>query len=246
MSKKRTAPSAGQDRSLPPPGYEEAGFASLESLRCDPDLVHNLDCLPPFNFLSSRPGQGGKKQYYLSVSDTIRLANLIFGHSGWSSRVESHSVDEVIQKPSGSFVCQATVVVRVDCLCTFCSARPRSACHTGIAVDVSEQKGKTVAISNAIKSAESYAMKRALRKFGRVFGDFVTDKTSLDAVIARRKTEDKTDFFEPSSVKGPVSRGQSSPLRVPKAEPVSREGTSDLHLLDQDILKDVEFSDEGF
>jgi DNA repair and recombination protein RAD52 len=46
-------------------------------------------------FVSSRPGPGGRKLYYLQADKCISLANQVFGFNGWSSSVRSVEVDFV-------------------------------------------------------------------------------------------------------------------------------------------------------
>lgn len=46
-------------------------------------------------FISSRPGAGGKKIHYLQADKCINLANEVFGFNGWSSTVKTIELDFV-------------------------------------------------------------------------------------------------------------------------------------------------------
>lgn len=46
-------------------------------------------------FISSRPGAGGKKIHYLQADKCINLANQVFGFNGWSSTVKTIELDFV-------------------------------------------------------------------------------------------------------------------------------------------------------
>lgn len=46
-------------------------------------------------FISSRPGAGGKKVHYIQADKCINLANQVFGFNGWSSSITSMEVDFV-------------------------------------------------------------------------------------------------------------------------------------------------------
>lgn len=46
-------------------------------------------------FISSRPGAGGKKVHYIQADKCINLANQVFGFNGWSSSITNTEVDFV-------------------------------------------------------------------------------------------------------------------------------------------------------
>jgi DNA repair and recombination protein RAD52 len=46
-------------------------------------------------YLSSRPGAGGKKVHYVTADKCINLANDVFGFNGWSSGIQNVQVDFV-------------------------------------------------------------------------------------------------------------------------------------------------------
>lgn len=46
-------------------------------------------------YLSSRPGAGGMKVYYVTADKCINLANDVFGFNGWSSGIQKIQVDFV-------------------------------------------------------------------------------------------------------------------------------------------------------
>jgi len=50
-------------------------------------------------FISSRPGAGGKKVHYIQADKCINLANQVFGFNGWSSSITNMEVDFVGSTP---------------------------------------------------------------------------------------------------------------------------------------------------
>src|SRR5579862_4006076 len=46
-------------------------------------------------YISSRPGAGGQKVYYLAGEKCINLANEVFGFNGWSSSIRDIQIDFV-------------------------------------------------------------------------------------------------------------------------------------------------------
>jgi DNA recombination protein Rad52 len=46
-------------------------------------------------FISWRPGAGGKKVHYIQADKCINLANQVFGFNGWSSSITNMEVDFV-------------------------------------------------------------------------------------------------------------------------------------------------------
>jgi hypothetical protein len=46
-------------------------------------------------YISTRPGPGGKKLHYIAAEKAIGLANEIFGFNGWSSSIQNVQIDFV-------------------------------------------------------------------------------------------------------------------------------------------------------
>jgi hypothetical protein len=82
--------SKGVNQYIPPPQvispYTAAEIATLQS---------KLDQQLGPEFISSRPGAGGKKVHYLQADKCINLANQVFGFNGWSSCITNMEVDFV-------------------------------------------------------------------------------------------------------------------------------------------------------
>lgn len=54
-------------------------------------------------YLSSRPGAGGKKVHYVTADKCINLANDVFGFNGWSSAIQNIQVD-FVRRPTCSLL----------------------------------------------------------------------------------------------------------------------------------------------
>lgn len=156
------------------------------------DLTERLSRIPGREYISSRPGPGGKKVYYLSGEKSTCLANEIFGTNGWSCSVQSVSVDELVVTEGGIKV-MASAVVRVTCLCP--NKYGQLAWHEDIGthyaqmpvksqLDVGKQKAD--AVDHAKKSAITDGRKRALRQFGNAVGLFLTDTDAVKASLQQQ------------------------------------------------------------
>lgn len=178
-----------------PPQYE-AG----ESEEHVQELMAAMDCVPGPEFLSVRPGPKGKQMWYMSGDKVTQLANEVFQHGNWSSEVRAYTVDDV-EEPAGvqrNYKVIATAVVRVTCQCRKCELKRYPAFHEGIGVGSSEVPQKDVAIANAKKSAETDGLKRALRKFGRIFGSFLADQEALRTISQQKKTQSQYKVYRAS------------------------------------------------
>lgn len=188
-----------------PPQYE-AG-ESEEHVR---ELMAAMDCVPGPEFLSVRPGPRNKQIWYISGDKATELANEVFKHGNWSSEVRAYTVDDV-EEPAGvqrNYKVIATAVVRVTCQCQKCELKRYPAFHEGIGVGSSEVPQKDVAIANAKKSAETDGLKRALRKFGRIFGSFLADQEALRTISQQKKTQSQYQVYRASGSAGIGSKTQ--------------------------------------
>jgi DNA repair and recombination protein RAD52 len=138
-------------------------------------------------FLSSRPGPGGSKLYYLTAEKCITLANEIFGFNGWSSSIQNIQVDFVDEHPQSLKVSMGiSVVVRV-------TLRDGSY-HEDVGYgSIENAKGKAAAFEKCKKEATTDALKRAMRNFGNAVGNCVYDKRYVTKVVAMKVEPTKFD-----------------------------------------------------
>lgn len=111
--------------------------------------------------------------------DAIRLANQVFGFTGWTSRIDDIKQVSATKSEIGTFeiAYMATVTVTV----TYSevvdgSVRLLETTRQGSGVGLGFKKKLGDAHEMAIKNAETDAEKRALRKFGNPFGLALYDK----------------------------------------------------------------------
>ncbi|GKT27139.1 putative multi-domain containing protein [Aduncisulcus paluster] len=120
------------------------------------------------DYLSVRPGPGGRKMAYLEGWRVISLANQTFGYDGWSSEISSIKCD-YLETQGGRFSCQYTAIVRVSL--------PNGCYHDGIGSGCSENMPKkSDAIDKAQKGAITDGLKRAMKLFGDGFGNSSSSK----------------------------------------------------------------------
>ena len=132
------------------------------------------------DFVSQRPGPGGAKLHYLQSWRSNQIANKIFGWEGWTSSIQSLTLDFVEQHCSRWTVC-ATAIVRVYAR----GGGYHEDVGCGIASNVPDQ-GQ--AIEKAKKEAVSDGRKRALRIFGDVLGNCLYDKKHLNSLAFNTTT----------------------------------------------------------
>ncbi|KAI9850082.1 MAG: DNA repair protein rad52 [Thelocarpon superellum] len=138
-------------------------------------LTSRLDKLLGPEYISSRPGPGGKKISYLAGDQVIGLANEVFGFNGWSSSIQTVAIDFADANSSGKVSIGLSVTVRVTLRDgTF---------HEDIGYGSADNMPtKALAFEKAKKSGTTDALKRTLRQFGNVLGNCLNDKTYLDRV----------------------------------------------------------------
>ena len=134
-------------------------------------------------WISQRPGQGGKKCGYVQASKVIELANDVFGFNGWSSQIKECQVDFVDEKGNDKFDMGLSVIMRVTLR--------DGTYHEDVGYGhVENFKGKGLAFEKSKKEATTDAMKRALRSFGNVLGNCIYDPIYMKEVV-KMKVEPK-------------------------------------------------------
>lgn len=156
--------------------YTAAEIATLQSR-----LEKNLGP----EFISSRPGAGGQKVYYLGAEKVINLANEVFGFNGWNSSIQNIQIDFVDDNTqTGKVSLGLSVIVRVTLR--------DGTYHEDVGYGhVENAKGKAAAFEKAKKQGTSDGLKRTLRNFGRVLGNCVYDKEYLTKVTKMKATPTK-------------------------------------------------------
>jgi len=138
-----------------------------------------LDEDPNFEFISTRPGKGGKKFHYYETHVVISMANNIFGFDGWSSNMVSEWFSEPLLRDNKySVTCLTRLRVTL---------RESGIYHedTGSATKVDFDPA--VARCDAAKHANSDALKRTLRLFGNKLGNKLYDKEFLGNVEVKKR-----------------------------------------------------------
>lgn len=142
-------------------------------------------------YLSTKPGSGD--QIYIEGHRVIDLANEIFGFDGWSSEILK--METVIsQENHGRFL------VVVQCITRVTLVREGNS-NDGIGTGKAENSpSRAMALDKARKEAQTDALKRALRMFGKSLGNCVYDKEFKMHV---RKVKTVKREFDPSDLRRP-------------------------------------------
>jgi len=124
---------------------------------------------------------------YLEAYDVINKANEIFGYGRWGTEITNQGIHEA----GGRTVCVVTLELSVDgCL-------PRQ----DVGVNISAG-GSPEALETAIKGAASDALKRAMRHFGKQFGNDLYDKDRNGVTVKGEKEAEKPKNKKGGKVSG--------------------------------------------
>lgn len=187
MEQNRTSSEGGD-------GQSPSAIVKIENQEDLEDLSDRLGRLPGPEYISTRPGAGGKKIHYLTGESSSALANEVFGHTGWSSSISSITVNENDVSTTTIRV-SVQAVVKVTCL--YPNKYGQFASHEDVGTGFHSQSIKNVndisrqrhdALDAATKSAATDGRKRALKPFGNAVGLFLTDPDAVRAVM-RQKAE---------------------------------------------------------
>lgn len=153
----------------------------------------------------------GKHGQYVEGLHSIREANEIFGHFGWSysvTRLELSSRIEVSGNLRISYICSVKVVAHG-------ASREGVAAGSGIGKPANEADLH----DSAIKEAETDALKRALRTFGNTFGLALYEKDKSRREVATTEEmlqSDLVDVRSASDLNEVMSKHSNSPLELKK------------------------------
>ncbi|KAG8999461.1 DNA repair protein rad52 [Tulasnella sp. JGI-2019a] len=127
-------------------------------------------------YISTRPGGGGMKLTYIEGWKAINLANEVFGFNGWSSSIQSLTVDFIdYNEQTQRYNVGVTAIVRITLR--------DGVYHEDLGYGVLENtKQKGPALDKCKKEAVTDAIKRTLRNFGNVLGNCLYDKSYVAEV----------------------------------------------------------------
>lgn len=195
---------------------EPSDSVKVESEEDAESLKEKLSRIPGPEYFSSRPGPGGKRLHYLSGESSCRLANEVFGTTGWSSTVKSYETVH-LEVENGVMSALVSAVVRVTCLCP--NKFGQFAFHEDVGTGQQEMhvrgsygQCRAECFDKALKGAVTDGRKRALRPFGNATGLCVTDLDALRASLSQRKEKFEYEFHRKSSS---VSRRSTPPPGYP-------------------------------
>uniref|UniRef100_A0A7S2JSB0 Uncharacterized protein n=1 Tax=Leptocylindrus danicus TaxID=163516 RepID=A0A7S2JSB0_9STRA len=119
--------------------------------------------------LLTRPGPGGKTIAYMSGESVTRTLNEVFGFDGWCLEIKNTNREECIKDDKDRYHVSYTASVRVT---HRKSGTFKEDCGAGDAID----RHIGTAVSHALKSAVTDALKRAARHFGDKLGNSLYEK----------------------------------------------------------------------
>ena len=160
-------------------------------------------------FLSYRPGQGGKKLAYVEGHEVINLMNRIFGWEGWSSKAVSFDLDYAVESSGGArwsvgtgATVKLTVRVNEDGKIRDVS---REDCGYGT-IDNAPTRGN--AMEKCRKEAMTDGLKRVARQFGNATGNCLYNKEYLERVKKVKGPAARIDFVDDELFRKPMNKRQ--------------------------------------
>lgn len=142
-------------------------------------IEHALRKHTPLPAVSFRVGNGGggcggdraSHFAYIKRWQLVELANNTFGFNGWSHAVSSLSTDHCECVQGCRYIVLVSAVVKVQLR--------DGTCHEDLGFGQCEEEGwssKALALEKASKDAVTDGLKRALRLFGSLMGNCLSDK----------------------------------------------------------------------
>ena len=126
---------------------------------------------------------------YLEAYDVIDKANEVFGYGAWGTTI----IDLDLHETGGKTACVVTLELSVD----GCFSRQ----DVGVVI-AAQSQGKELSpesLETAVKGAVSDALKRAMRHFGKQFGNSLYDKERNGQGAKQEKPQAKTGKGKVSS-----------------------------------------------
>eukprot|EP00731_Ephydatia_muelleri_P021416 Em0014g7a len=163
------------DETSTTPSFGQVPFTAEEQATVQAALQQKLGP----EYISQRTGAGGQKLAYIEGHRVIHLANETFGFNGWSHSITSETVD-FIDQSGDKFYVGVSAFVRVQL--------KDGTYHEDVGYGVSEgMRSKALSIEKARKEAVTDSLKRALRSFGNVLGNCISDKDYLRFIQGQPK-----------------------------------------------------------
>lgn len=169
---------------------------------------------------------GYSEEPYIEGWTAVQMANRIFGHDGWSSKILLVEIISTEEFPEG----KVTVAAKAHARITLKGGAFREDIGFGIAEKI---KGQGKAIKMAYKSATTDAIKRALKQFGKSLGSCCNDKAYIRHIRKTKKIEhsiDSNTLIRPGSMplytlqeEAPREKTQEKKNFTRKANPFSLE-----------------------
>jgi DNA repair and recombination protein RAD52 len=142
------------------------------------EVASKLWCLLGPEFVSTRPGRGGKKFHYLQGRHLRQIMNGVFAFDGWSYHIVDRKIEYCSEDNSGTWSAVCTVVARIALARYGHCSKEEVGCGDSI-----RQQTRADAISMAMKAASTDAFKRACRMFGEVTGNCLFSEDYLRWVL---------------------------------------------------------------
>jgi len=162
-----------------------------EVSKCVVDAADKLRRFLGPEFISKRPGEGGKQFSYVEGHQLITIANEVFGFDGWSNSVKDRVIDYK-ECVDGKWILGVTVVNRV-----ILSKKFGGVFHEDVGFgEATRMKTLGMALEKATKEAATDALKRCFRFFGESLGNCIYNKVFLERIARVRDKGNVIDFDE--------------------------------------------------
>lgn len=168
-------------------------------------------------YLSYRPGEGGRKLAYVEGHEVMNLMNAIFGWDGWNSKVVSFVTDYADVGNGGKWSVGVAATVKVTALVKE-GGQTREVCHEDIGYGTMENgpsRGK--AMEKCRKEAVTDGVKRAARQFGNATGGCLYNQEYLVRVKKVKGPVERIEFEDEDLFRKPMNKRKRFVMAQEKA-----------------------------
>ncbi|KAL5263381.1 hypothetical protein ACHWQZ_G008674 [Mnemiopsis leidyi] len=145
------------------------------------------------DFVATRPGPGGQKLHYVEGWRVVQLANETFGFDGWGYSVTNMTVD-FVDHLAGKFNVGVSATVKV----TLKNGSFREDVGYGC---VDGMRSKSQAVEKARKESITDGLKRAMKSFGNLLGNCLSDKEYVRHIS--KKASKQPEHYPTESIAEP-------------------------------------------
>lgn len=175
-------------------------------------------------YISYRPGEGGRKLAYMEGHEVISMLNTVFGWHGWNSKVVGFETDLAKCDNGGKWSIGVAATIRLTVFVNEAD-KVREIFREDVGYGTMENApsyGK--GMEKCRKEAATDGLKRAARQFGNATGGCLYNKEYLAKVSKVKGPAERIEFVEDELMRKPINKRKRYVLAREKAQAVTSGG----------------------